>query len=95
MTAAYAKALRCKYLEETAQICTFLAVPENSELLHMYESVVDEFQLKILAKRKDHQTFDEIMEYLVDLLFNRDPVLTATCSQASDARRSFLHVLEL
>lgn len=41
----------------------------------MYESVVDEFQLKILAKRKDYQTFDEVMEYLVDLLFNRDPVL--------------------
>ena len=41
----------------------------------MYESVVDEFQLKIIAKRKDYQTFDEVMEYLVDLLFNRDPVL--------------------
>lgn len=41
----------------------------------MYESVIDEFQLKIIAKRKDYQTFDEVMEYLVDLLFNRDPVL--------------------
>jgi hypothetical protein len=41
----------------------------------MYESVVDEFQLKIIAKRKDYQTFDEVMEYLVDLLFNRDAVL--------------------
>jgi hypothetical protein len=66
MTAAYAKEQRRKYLKETAQIRTFLG---------MYESVVDEFQLKILAKRKDYQTFDEIMEYLVDLLFNRDPVL--------------------
>ena len=75
MTAAYAKEQRRKYLKETAQIRTFLAAPENIELLRMYESVVDEFQLKILAKRKDYQTFDEIMEYLVDLLFNRDPVL--------------------
>jgi hypothetical protein len=41
----------------------------------MYESVVDEFQLKIIAKRKDYQTFDDVMEYLVDLLFNRDPIL--------------------
>lgn len=75
MTAEYAKAQRRKYLKETAQIRTFLAAPENIELLRMYESVVDEFQLKIIAKRKDYQTFDEVMEYLVDLLFNRDPVL--------------------
>ncbi|WP_028731121.1 ABC-three component system protein [Pandoraea sp. E26] len=75
MTAEYAKAQRRKYLKETAQIRTFLAAPENIELLHMYESIVDEFQLKIIAKRKDYQTFDQVMEYLVDLLCNRDPVL--------------------
>lgn len=75
MSAEYAKAQRRKYLKETAQIRAFLAAPENLELLHVYESVVDEFELKIIAKRKDYQTFDEVMEYLVDLLFNRDPVL--------------------
>ncbi|MDR0665188.1 MAG: hypothetical protein LBF86_06675 [Helicobacteraceae bacterium] len=75
MTAEYAKVQRHKYLKEAAQIRTFLATPENTELLRMYESVADEFQLKIIAKRKDYQTFDEVMEYLVDLLFNRDPVL--------------------
>jgi len=75
MSAEYAKAQRRKFLKETAQIRAFLAAPENLELLHMYESVVDEFQLKIVAKRKDYQTFDDVMEYLVDLLFNRDPVL--------------------
>ena len=75
MSAEYAKAQRRKYLKETVQIRTFLAAPENLEWLRMYESVVDEFQLKIIAKRKDYQTFDDVMEYLVDLLFNRDPVL--------------------
>lgn len=75
MTVEYAKELRKKYLKETAQIRAFLAAPENLDLLRMYESVVDEFQLKIIAKRKDYQTFDEVMEYLVDLLFSRDPVL--------------------
>jgi hypothetical protein len=75
MSVEYAKAQRKKYLKETAQIRAFLAAPENLELLHVYESVVDEFELKIIAKRKDYQTFDEVMEYLVDLLFNRDPVL--------------------
>jgi len=75
MSADYAKAQRRRYLKETAQIQAFLAAPENLDLLRMYESVVDEFQLKIIAKRKDYQTFDEVMEYLVNLLFNRDPVL--------------------
>ena len=75
MTGEYAKAQRRKYLKETRQVHAFLAAPENLELLRMYESVVDEFQLKIIAKRKDYQTFDDVMEYLLNLLFNRDPVL--------------------
>lgn len=75
MSDEYAKTQRRKYLKETAQIRTFLAAPENLELMRIYESVVDEFQFKIIAKRKNYQTFDEVMEYLVDLLFNRDPVL--------------------
>lgn len=77
MTAEYAKALRKRYLKETAQVKVFLAAPENEELLRMYESVVDEFQLKIISKRKEYQSFDEVMEYLLDLLFKRDPLLSA------------------
>ena len=75
MTAEYARAIRQKYLKETAQIRTFLSAPENIDLLRSYEAVVDEFQLKIIAKKKEYQTFDEVMEYLIDLLFARDPVL--------------------
>ncbi|MCP4263172.1 MAG: hypothetical protein GY774_37540 [Planctomycetes bacterium] len=75
MTVEYAKAQRKKYLKETAQIQAFLAAPENFELMRMYESVVDEFQLKIISKRKDYQTFDAVIEYLVNLLFKRDPIL--------------------
>lgn len=77
MTAEYAKALRKRYLKETAQVKVFLAAPENEELLRMYESVVDEFQFKIISKRKEYQSFDEVMEYLLDLLFKRDPLLSA------------------
>jgi hypothetical protein len=75
MTPQYAQALRKRYLKETSQIRTFLSAPENMELLRSYEAVADEFQFKIIAKRKDHQTFDEVMEYLLELLFARDPVL--------------------
>lgn len=75
MTAAYAEHLRRKYLKDTVQIQNFLAAPENAELLRLYESVVDEFQCKIIAKRKDYQTFDDVLNYLMDLLFDRDAVL--------------------
>ncbi|MHB1081366.1 MAG: ABC-three component system protein [Prosthecobacter sp.] len=75
MTAEYAAELRRRYLKETGQIKTFLAAPENADLLQKYESIVEEFQLKIIAKRKDYQTFDQVMEYLLDLLFGRDAAL--------------------
>ncbi len=75
MTEGYAKALRRRYLKETAQIRAFLAAPENEEILRAYETVVEEFELKILAKRKDYQTFDEVIEYLIELLFSRDALL--------------------
>jgi len=75
LSAEYAKGLRKRYLKETAQVKAFLSAPENEELLRMYESVVDEFQLKIISKRKDYQSFDAVMEYLLILLFDRDPLL--------------------
>jgi hypothetical protein len=75
MSVEYANALRRRYLKDTSQIQAFLAAPENNALMRLYESTVDEFQLKIIANRKDYQTFDDVMEYLVDLLFGRDPVL--------------------
>ena len=75
MTAEYAKEQRRRFLKETGQIKVFLAAPENAELLLRYESIVEEFNLKIIARRQDHQTFDRVIEYLLDILFSRDPVL--------------------
>lgn len=75
MTPEYAKEYRRRFLKETPQIEAFLAAPENLEFLKLYESVVDEFELKIIANRKDYQTFDQVLNYLLDLLFSRDPIL--------------------
>ena len=75
MTAEYATALRKRYLRDTAQIRTFLAAPENFEILKSYEATAEEFQMKIISKRQDYQNFDSVMEYLLDLLFQRDPIL--------------------
>ncbi len=75
MTVEFATGQRKRFLKYTAQIQEFLADPENSDVLNQYESVIDEFQLKIIAHRKDYQTFDKVMLYLLDLLFKRDPLL--------------------
>ena len=75
MTNEYAAALRRRYLKDTTQIRTFLAAPENLEILKSYEATAEEFQMKIISKRKDFQNFDAVMEYLLDLLFQRDPIL--------------------
>lgn len=75
MSAEYEREMRRRYLKETAAIRAFLAAPENYDLLRLYESVVDEFQFKIIAWRKEYQGFERVMEYLLDLLYNRDPIL--------------------
>jgi hypothetical protein len=77
MSDEYADAQRKNYMKDTAQIQAFLAAPENESLRQKYESLVAEFQLKILSKRKDYQNFDEVLEYLTDLLFARDTFLRA------------------
>jgi hypothetical protein len=56
-------------------IRAFLADPRNDEYLELYMSTVEEIQAKIIAKRKDYQSFDEVMIYLLDMLYSRDPVL--------------------
>lgn len=46
-------------------------------MLKRYESAAEEFQLQVLAKRKDYQSFDDVINYLIRLLLERDPVLRA------------------
>lgn len=75
MSPAYAKRLRDKYLKDCGAVKDFLASPENARLLELYETAAEDFELKIIAKRKDYQSFDEVMNRLFDLLIDRDPVL--------------------
>lgn len=75
MSSEYSKYFRERHLKEAGSIQHFLAAPENAELLLKYESIVDEFNSKIIAQRKEHQTFDRVLEYLFEQLFSRDPIL--------------------
>ncbi|MFE1595446.1 ABC-three component system protein [Nocardia sp. NPDC058705] len=75
MSADFAGRLRKLYLPYSMQIGNFLADPGNAEALRQYEGAVEEFQLKIVSKRRNYQTFDELFNYLVDFLLKRDAVL--------------------
>lgn len=75
MSEDYAEEIRKRYLPYFKQIKDFLAAPENLKILLQYEEVVDDFQRKIISKRKDYHNFDSVMNYLIDMLFERDPIL--------------------
>ena len=73
----YASHFLKRYLKETQVVKEFLANPENTQLLEKYLTTVDEFQRNIIPKRKDYNSFDELLNYLFNFLFARDPVLNA------------------
>ena len=75
MTESFARQLQTNYQILTKPIEDFLAEPANHESLRRYEGAVEDFQLKIIAKRSEFQTFDNVYNHLVDLLFKQDAVL--------------------
>lgn len=77
MTQQFADVLLNRYLVYTNQFDKFLAEPENSDMRVRYEDAVDDFQLHLIEKRSDFETFDAVFNYLVDFLLKRDSVLTA------------------
>ncbi|MGB7549427.1 MAG: ABC-three component system protein [Terracidiphilus sp.] len=77
MSEPYARKLWKLYLKDTQQIRDFLSDPDNEQIRAFYESATADFQLKILAKKRTGESFDELFEYIYDLLVGRDPILAA------------------
>jgi len=75
MSDDYEREQRKRFLKETKIVQGFLADPENDRIRQLYETATMDFNFKIIAKRKPEQTFDVVMEYLYDLLIERDPIL--------------------
>ncbi|AQA25418.1 hypothetical protein BTZ20_5107 [Rhodococcus sp. MTM3W5.2] len=55
------------------QIKDFLADPGNVHIREIYEDCAEDFDLKIVAHRGEHHTFDRVFSHLVELLTSRDP----------------------
>ncbi|WP_280431692.1 ABC-three component system protein [Nocardia brasiliensis] len=77
MSPAFANVLSRRYLSYTKKIEDFLAYPGNAKILRYYEGAVEEFELKIVAKRESYQKFDDLFNHLVDILIQRDSVLAS------------------
>ncbi|WP_417273179.1 ABC-three component system protein [Celeribacter halophilus] len=75
MTPSFANALQRNYLKDTKTIARFFSDPENQRYCELYDEVAEEFNLKVAAKRKHYQSFDDVFNYLADILFQRDPIL--------------------
>lgn len=70
----YAKVWRERYLKHTRQIQEFLADTKNAHIRGRYEDTAEEIQMKVFAEAPG-EGFAKLIEYVIDLLFNRDPVL--------------------
>ncbi|MBL1435553.1 MAG: V-type ATPase subunit [Rhodobacteraceae bacterium] len=75
MTPDFETALRKRYFELMFDIRKFLSDPINERFKASYQEAVDEFNLKIIAKRTDYETFDDVFNYLLDLLIGRSGIL--------------------
>ena len=75
MTSEFESKLRKLYLSLVRDIQKFLYDPINDEFRASYQEAVEEFDLKIIAKRSEYESFDDVFNYLIDLLFGRSSTL--------------------
>lgn len=86
----YSKRIRKKYFPYVPQIQEFLADPLNRNIRKMYESCVEDFDLKIMAHSADEDyAFAKIFEKLTDTMLDRNPLLR----RESKATRSLLYYM--
>lgn len=75
MTDEFEARLRHLYFSLISTIQGFLADPINDKYRASYQEAAEEFNLKIIAKRAEYETFDDLFNYLLDLLVDRSGIL--------------------
>ncbi len=79
-----------KSINDFSKIEMFIKDPKNKDIQTFYDNTVDDIQSKILVKRDEFSTFEEIIEYLYDFVF------TNNRSELKNDRRlirTFLHYM--
>jgi hypothetical protein len=79
-----------KSMNNFSNIEIFIKDPKNKDIQNFYNNTVDDIQSKILIKRSDFKTFEEIVEYLYDYIFHNNLI-----ELKKDRRliRTFLHYM--
>jgi hypothetical protein len=75
MTVDFETALRRLYFGLMPDIRKFLYDPINDGFKAPYQEAVEEFNLKIIAKRAAYESFDDVFNYLLDMLIDRSGIL--------------------
>ncbi len=68
----YAQHIKQDYMMDFNLVKRFLEHPENIKYIDMYKNTAEEFNLKIIAHKREYQIFDHILNRLYDLLVDRD-----------------------
>lgn len=79
-----------KSMNDFSKIETFIKDPKNKEMKNFYNNTVDDIQSKIIVKRDEFNTFEEIIDHLYDFIF-----LNHSDELKNDRRliRTFLHYM--
>lgn len=75
MSTEYFEVHRKRYVHLFKPISDFLSEPLNGLYVELYDSIIEEFESKIVAHRTEFQSFDRVLGYLFDLLLDRDALL--------------------
>lgn len=75
MSKEYSAELSRRHLKDTGTVKNFLGLPENDLVRENFQLAVNEFQSEIIAKRKDYQSFDRVLQALKTILIGRDEIL--------------------
>lgn len=76
MTPIFAKYLRKQFIAETDTIQNYLTHPSNKYYCDLYLQVIDDFQRKVIAQRDKFDNFDNVYNYLVDMIIERSPFIS-------------------
>jgi hypothetical protein len=85
----YAKLINENMIHYFDDITCFLAQPENDKSKNLYDEVAEEFNMKIMAHKREFHLFDKVLNYLYDFLIDRDGDL----KRNKKLTRVFLHYM--
>lgn len=75
MSQEYFVELSRRHLKDVGEVKSFLELPENDFIREKFQLAVDDFQSEAIAKRKDYQSFDNVLQALKKSLIGRDELL--------------------